>query len=62
MSKSTAEKPSKMSSLMNFIREAKAELKKIEKELDYSAQEVQASENELNREKTELQELIKLKN
>ncbi len=29
MAKSTAEKPSKMSSLMNFIREAKAELKKV---------------------------------
>ena len=29
MAKSTAEKPTKMSSLMNFIREAKAELKKV---------------------------------
>ena len=29
MAKSSAEKPTKMSSLMNFIREAKAELKKV---------------------------------
>lgn len=29
MAKSAAEKPTKMSSLMNFIREAKAELKKV---------------------------------
>ena len=29
MANSSAEKPTKMSSLMNFIREAKAELKKV---------------------------------
>lgn len=29
MAKSATEKPTKMSSLMNFIREAKAELKKV---------------------------------
>ena len=29
MAKATTEKPTKMSSLMNFIREAKAELKKV---------------------------------
>ena len=51
----------KVNLLEDSLNTAKTELKKIEKDLDFSARDLQASENELRKEKAELQELINKK-
>ena len=51
----------KVSLLKDSLDTAETELKKIEKDLDFSARDLQASENELRKEKAELQELINRK-
>lgn len=51
----------KVSLLKDSLDTAETELKKIEKDLDFSARDLQASENELRKERAELQELINKK-
>ena len=51
----------KVSLLKDSLDTAETELKKIEKDLAFSAQDLQVSENELRKEKAELQELINKK-